>query len=781
MSAAPIGTGQLDQNAVLLSFGIFGGIFAATVVAYSGLRLRFPRLYQPRQCIEALRCSLSSRVYAMFGSWIPGAMRITDDELFADAGLDAVAFIRLLRLGARVALVGCLNAIYLIPVYKYQGSDLATADELARWSLGHLPSRSPSLLATLFASYIIFCFTLLMVYREFAWYTAKRHAFMCRENVANYSVFVRHIPVALRSNRGLHEFFEEFIPGGVADVQVALDMGKLSKKVKEREDVVLDLEHAYNVWQQKGYRPRMRPSLFSREKVDTITALENRLAELNQSIETDIDDAESFQDTTGEQLSQRKLPELSEVAKMVPLVPLKKIVPSKSFRVLSDGFVTFRSLQATVIAQRVHLHDEPYALCIKSAPLPDEVYWSNVGMPHFHQFLGIVMSLAATVALCIFWTIPVTFVVSISKVSYLKHELPFLQSASETWPPLDTLLQLLSPIALALLNELLPFILTFFSKWEGHISLATLDASLFGKLALLYIVQTFFVSAIAGSVLSGIRDLVSTPLKTLQKILSTNLPQQANYFISFVFVRVGLGLGIELIRLVPAALALLRRCLGPGLSEKERSRIWLGLEPLEAPIQLELPRVLSTVMLFFMILFVYSVMSPITCLVMAFGFSCFSVVYKNQFASVYDPSNDTGGQLWTRAVRVILGCAVAAEFTVMGVLAIKEAAVVSPLMLPLLIGTIIFWSYLEVRHFVVASSLPAKVFVDIDRQRAVSTGGTGNVSWNGCYKPIAMRQRNIQPDVAEEKRTVFVRAESNLSEGQSFSESEADLANPDPA
>ncbi|EER00007.1 hypothetical protein Pmar_PMAR024484, partial [Perkinsus marinus ATCC 50983] len=261
---------------------------------------------------------------------------ITDDELLENAGLDAIAFIRLLRLGTRVAVVGCLNAIYLIPVYKYQGSGPANEDELAR------------------------------------------------------------------------------------------------KKVRERNKPVLMLEHEYNIWHHRGVRPQKRSSFFSKEKIDVIEVLEVQRTVLNDFIERDFSDAECFQEMVDEQSPRRKVLDISSGANMVPLVPLKKLVPSKSFRVLSDGFVTFKSLQFTAKALQMQLYDEPHALCIESAPLPDGVYWSNVGMPHFHQQLGIVMSLAATTALCIFWTIPVTFVVSISKVSFLKEELHFLQKRSRS-------------------------------------------------------------------------------------------------------------------------------------------------------------------------------------------------------------------------------------------------------------------------------------------------------------------------------------------------------------
>ncbi|KAF4659700.1 hypothetical protein FOL47_007476 [Perkinsus chesapeaki] len=742
-------TDQVGGEAVLLSFALYIGIFAVLVLVYTVLRSRLPKLYQPRKYIAQLQCLLSSRDYPKFGQWIPGAFKITDDELFVDAGLDSVAFIRLLRMGTKVALVSCLNAIYLIPVYKYMGEETSAEDELARWSLGHLPTGSAAMWATLIASYIIFPSTLYLIYKEFSWYLRKRHEFMSRDVVSNYAVFIRCIPEALRSNERLREYLECISPGQIADVRVALDVDELEKQVEQREEVVPALEHAYNVLQCKGVRQESRVSLCSKEKVDSITKLETELALLNDSISKTIEEAEEFQEAADEGEPQKGF-EISDVSRLVPLIPLNKLTSRKSFRVRSAAFVTYRSLQSTMAALQMLLHEEPFKLCPEPTPIPEQVYWSNVGMPHLHQQLGLLVSLSATIALCIFWTIPVAFVASISKVSFLKQELPFLADAAEAWPPMDILLQQISPIALSILNALLPVFLLIFSKWEGHISLATLNASLFGKLALFYIIQTFFVSAIASSLLASLKDLTESPLETIQTILATNLPQQSNYFISFVFVQIGLDLGLELIRVVPAATALLRRWLGPNLSEKERSRPWLGLSPLSAPKVLESPKLVSTVMLFFMILFVYSVMSPITSFVMAFAFFSFAIVYKIEYACVYDPSEDTGGQLWSRAIRFIIACSIIAEFTVLAVLAIKGGAVVSPLMFPLFIGTILFWIYLEQRHFLAAAYLPAKSCASIDKER--QSLGFNSEAWQGCYNPTAMRYKSIEPDVSEDIR-----------------------------
>ena len=73
-------------------------------------------------------------------------LRVTSDELYDCAGMDAVVLVRSLQMGFKIAVVGCLNAFYLIPVYAGAPDAGASADALAasadglsRWEIGHLP------------------------------------------------------------------------------------------------------------------------------------------------------------------------------------------------------------------------------------------------------------------------------------------------------------------------------------------------------------------------------------------------------------------------------------------------------------------------------------------------------------------------------------------------------------------------------------------------------------------------------------------------------------------
>jgi calcium permeable stress-gated cation channel len=99
------------------------------------------------------------------------------------------------------------------------------------------------------------------------------------------------------------------------------------------------------------------------------------------------------------------------------------------------------------------------------------------------QRLGRLYSAAATVFLCFFWSVPTAFIASLTEVNSLKEQSPGLNDLVEQYPWLENVLFQLAPMLLLVLNEVfLPMFLKFFATWEGFISSAMLEASLFIKL-----------------------------------------------------------------------------------------------------------------------------------------------------------------------------------------------------------------------------------------------------------------------------------------------------------
>ena len=505
-----------NSEEVYTTATVYGIIFLCLLFMHCVARNISPRAFNPRNAVAALRCEIATR---RFGSldWIIGVCRISDQELFEQCGLDAVVYIRLLQMGFKISVVGCLNAIYLIPVYSKAtktNDNIAVTDNLDLISIANLNNNDPGMYGTVTATYIYFCFALYLIIQEFEWYTTKRHEFMSRVSPYNYTVFVGGIPNQLRSNKALHNFFNELFED-VHDVSIALELDGLDELIKQREELVLKLEHAVNVFTATGKRPMHSAGPFCGTEVDSIEAFRGDLGRMNGEVAKAISSLEQRYAQHEAALSSLSAPEPD---------PAPGPRPSP---VRDCAFVTFRSLRSTAAAQQALLHPTPFRLWVVDAPPPHCVCWANVGLPHAAVQAGLLASSALTGALCLLWTVPVAVVASFSRVDSLKRALPFLQAASDANPLLDQVLAQVAPVALAVLIVVLPMILLVFTRLEGHIAEPAVQAGLFSKLALFKVLQIFFVSVVSGSIFDQLVELADSPGPVLMDIFGNKLPAQA--------------------------------------------------------------------------------------------------------------------------------------------------------------------------------------------------------------------------------------------------------------
>lgn len=95
-----------------------------------------------------------------------------------------------------------------------------------------------------------------------------------------------------------------------------------------------------------------------------------------------------------------------------------------------------------------------------------------------------------TIAICLLWTIPISFFSGISKIEGLEAEFDFIKDANEELPALRAILAQVAPFLVVIVNALLPVILKALSTMECHISNGMVQASLFTKLAAFMVIQT---------------------------------------------------------------------------------------------------------------------------------------------------------------------------------------------------------------------------------------------------------------------------------------------------
>ena len=94
-----------------------------------------------------------------------------------------------------------------------------------------------------------------------------------------------------------------------------------------------------------------------------------------------------------------------------------------------------------------------------------------------------------------------SFIASLSTVEGLRKEIEFVDDLLDALPGLVPVFEILAPTLVVMVNSLLPIILEYVTLLEGPISGSAIEAAIFTKLAAFMVIQTFFISAISGSLI----------------------------------------------------------------------------------------------------------------------------------------------------------------------------------------------------------------------------------------------------------------------------------------
>lgn len=342
------------------------------------------------------------------------------------------------------------------------------------------------------------------------------------------------------------------------------------------------------------------------------------------------------------------------------------------------------------------------------------------------------------------------FISTLSSIEGLRGEFKFIDRLLTDYPGLELFFSQLAPLLIVVANEVLKMILEMLSGLEGPISGAVVQAKLFSKLSTFMIIQTFFVTAIGGSLMSELSAMLQEPEKIVD-LLANTLPTQSTFYIQILLVDTFLNMGLELIRISPIVIAAIRGQVGPRLTEKERSTTWWGLRPLCDPSEFEHANLLAGTVLYFMVYFVYATIAPVTTFFMFLCFLLMAAGYRHQFVYIYPTFPDSGGKLLAAFLRLLPACMIIAQVTIVGMLALNTAAVASAMMFPLLIITILFTIYIQQKHFAMTEHLPSKDAIAMD----IKNRESGEMHFDFVkdkYIQPELRQREVLPENATVER-----------------------------
>ncbi|XP_052203303.1 calcium permeable stress-gated cation channel 1 isoform X3 [Diospyros lotus] len=619
-------------------------------VAFAVLRLQpiNDRVYFPKWYLRGLRSSpthcglfvkkfvnLDLKSYLRFLNWMPEGLKMPELELIDHAGLDSVVYLRIYLLGLKIFVpITCLALIILVPV-NWTNSTLELAkvnySNIDKLSISNIPNRSQRFWAHILMAYVFTLWTCYVLQKEYEIVASMRLHFLAsaRRRPDQFTVIVRNVPPD--PDESVSELVEHFFlvnhPDHYLTHQVLYNANKVAKLVKEKKKKQnwLDYYHLkYSRNQSK--RPVMKTGFLGLcgDKVDAI----------------------NFHTSEIERLSK----EIAEERERIRNNP-NYIMPA--------AFVSFKTRWGAAVCAQTQQSRDPTKWLTDWAPEPRDVYWQNLAIPYVSLTIRRLIIGVAFFFLTFFFMIPVTFVQTLANIEGIEKELPFLKSILETHFIKSFIQGFLPGIALKIFLIILPTILMFMSKFEGLISVSSLERRSASRYYMFNLVNVFLGSIITGTALDQLNTFIHQSANDIPKIIGVAIPMKATFFITYIMVDGWAGVAGEILRLKPLIFYHLKNFfLVKTDTDREEA-----MDPGSLGFNTGEPRI----QLYFLLGLVYAVVTPLLLPFILIFFSLAYVVFRHQLL-------------------------------LMGLLSTKEAAQATPFLISLPVLTIWFQRYCKGRY-----------------------------------------------------------------------------------
>lgn len=588
-------------------------------------------------------------------SWLSALIAVTEEEIIQKVGLDAVACLRFFKIGIQLFGFSLIFFAILIAVNVKSNGD---QDGIDAASMSNIPQKSEDMWAHFIGMYAISLFFYYISGKHYRELVELAQDFKSKPRPHQFCVVVRCIPITHQTTEKFAEFFKKLFPETYHSSYLVHNFTELDKKIVEYTDTVKKLEHTSAAYEQsdKKERPLMKVhegcsfcACLVGQKVDAIEYLEKKSAELKAAIE-----------------EERK----------------------KEHQPMSVGFVSFKTLTGAAQAAQMRIAVDPAIWKVQMAPEPRELHWPTL-YKQPKEIYGTIMQIA-TVALVLFWSIPVSFISSLTSLEKLSESLPFLEPLVDANPAVKGFLQgFLPTLAIIVFMALLPTILRAMSVFAGAAWESDVQREVLSKYYFFQVFNVFLVTTLSGTIFQSISDILDDPT-SVPKLLASSLPGNALFFINIVILTAFASFAAEICRLVPLIIS---EIMLRFVAKTEREK-----RDLYNPGAADYSKIFPAYLLDFVLVMSYCIIAPI---IIPFGFLFFvlgHLVWKHQFLYVYVSKFESAGSMWPQMFKYLVSGVLIAQITLIGLIGLKYGYIQAPLLIPLPILTIVFHSHFQGRY-----------------------------------------------------------------------------------
>ncbi len=176
---------------VVIIFSVVFFLFC--ILLFSWLRTRLKTIYTPRLLLLREKVSPLGKLPSSFFAWISPAFMVNDDDIFNHVGLDALVFLRFLKLVVKLAILGLpFGIVVLLPLNVNGGMKLT--EGLEQISMSNMEPNSHKLWGHFIAVWAYSLVVLYLINEEWKTYTLYRQAYLAKGAGKQYALLVRDIP-----------------------------------------------------------------------------------------------------------------------------------------------------------------------------------------------------------------------------------------------------------------------------------------------------------------------------------------------------------------------------------------------------------------------------------------------------------------------------------------------------------------------------------------------------------------------------------------------------------
>ncbi|XP_074579318.1 calcium permeable stress-gated cation channel 1-like isoform X2 [Curcuma longa] len=367
----------------------------------------------------------------------------------------------------------------------------------------------------------------------------------------------------------------------------------------------------------------------------------------------------------------------------------EKIVKNPKF-VMPAAFVSFRTQWGAAVCAQTQQTRNPTLWLTEWAPEPRDVYWHNLAIPFVHIAIRRLIVAVAFFFLTFFFMIPITFVQTLANIEGIEKAAPFLKPLIEVRVIKSFIQGFLPGIALKIFLIFLPTILMIMSKFEGLVSLSSLQRQSASKYYVFLLVNVFLGSIILGTAFQQLDSFIHQSATEIPKTIGVSIPQKATFFITFIMVDGWAGVAGEILRLKPLIIFHLKNFF---LVKTEKDR-----EEAMDPGSIEFSTSEPQIQLYFLLGLVYSAITPFLLPFILVFFALAYVVFRHQIINVYNQEYESAAAFWPDVHGRIISALVISQILLLGLLSTKKAAESTPFLIALPILTIWFHRYCKNRY-----------------------------------------------------------------------------------